>query len=97
MTSARRDRYQLGRWTRPLLAGADALPVRALPRRPDPSRGDHLMSVIRVGSNAKYSEGWASVFGKGGGAKKKVAKKAAAKAKAAGGKKAGRKAGAKKK
>lgn len=45
------------------------------------------MSVIRVGSNVKYAEGWASVFGKGGGAKKaakkaakKVAKKAAKKA-----------------
>lgn len=36
------------------------------------------MSVIRVGSNAKYADGWASIFGKAKPAKK-GAKKAAAK------------------
>lgn len=52
------------------------------------------MSVIRVGSNAKYAEGWASVFGKGGGAKAGAKKKKGAKA---AGKKGSGKAGAKKK
>ena len=40
------------------------------------------MSVIRVGSNTKYAEGWASVFGKGG-AKGKPKKAVAKKKKAA--------------
>lgn len=54
------------------------------------------MSVIRVGSNSKYADGWSNIFGgskaSSGKASKKAAKKATkkvAKKKAAAGKKKG--------
>ena len=57
------------------------------------------MTIVRVGSNQKYSEGWEAAFSKGkksaaqavGGAKSGTAKKAAGK-KASAKKKAGKKA-----
>jgi hypothetical protein len=38
------------------------------------------MSVIRVGSNSKYADGWDAVFGKGGGGRKAVSGKKPGKA-----------------
>jgi len=46
--------------------------------RVDISRGV-LMSVIRVGSNGSYAEGWDGVFGKGKAGKAKAASKKTAK------------------
>jgi hypothetical protein len=62
-----------------------------------PRSGDRAVTITRVGTNQKYSEGWDKIFAKGGSSKSSGSKGAAAKPAAKPSpKKAGKKAAPKK-